>query len=101
MGRAHIVLRQCLRNVLPSYLSLMAISVPHVMGGTYIVEAVFSYPGLGTLSYESARYKDYNLLMVLCLLSGAVVIACSLLAQALNARLDPRLRPAEREVTSK
>ena len=69
MGRAHIVLRQCLRNVLPSYLSLMAISVPHVMGGTYIVEAVFSYPGLGTLSYESARYKDYNLLMVLCLLA--------------------------------
>ena len=101
MGQAHIVLRQCLRNVLPSYLSLMAISVPHVMGGTYIVEAVFSYPGLGTLSYESARYKDYNLLMVLCLLSGAVVIACSLLAQAMNARLDPRLRPAEREVTSK
>ena len=101
MGRAHIVLRQCLRNVLPSYLSLMAISVPHVMGGTYIVEAVFSYPGLGTLSYESARYKDYNLLMVLCLLSGAVVIACSLLAQAMNARLDPRLRPTEREVTSK
>ena len=41
------------------------------------------------------------LLMVLCLLSGAVVIACSLLAQAMNARLDPRLRPAEREVTSK
>ena len=101
MGRARIVLRQCLRNVLPSYLSLMAISVPHVMGGTYIVEAVFSYPGLGTLSYESARYKDYNLLMVLCLLSGAVVIACSLLAQAMNARLDPRLRPTEREVTSK
>ena len=56
---------------------------------------------VGTLSYESARYKDYNLLMVLCLLSGAVVIACSLLAQAMNARLDPRLRPAEREVTSK
>ena len=101
MGQAHIVLRQCLRNVLPSYLSLMAISVPHVMGGTYIVEAVFSYPGLGTLSYESARYKDYNLLMLLSLLSGALVIACSLLAQAMNARLDPRLRPAEREVTSK
>ena len=38
---------------------------------------------------------------VLCLLSGAAVIACSLLAQAMNARLAPRLRPAEREVTSK
>ena len=100
MGRAHIVLRQCLRNA-------SVLSQPHghlraaCDGRTYIVEAVFSYPGLGTLSYESARYKDYNLLMVLCLLSGAVVIACSLLAQAMNARLDPRLRPAEREVTSK
>ena len=45
--------------------SIMAISVPHVLGGTYIVESVFSFPGLGTLSYESARYQDYNLLMVL------------------------------------
>ena len=69
----------------------MASSVPHIIGGTYIIESVFSYPGLGTLSYESARYQDYNLLMVLCILTGAVVMACSLLAQAINARLDPRL----------
>ena len=78
-----------------SYLSIMAISVPHVLGGTYIVESVFSYPGLGTLSYESARYKDYNLLMVLCILSGALVIACNLLAQALSERIDPRMRAQE------
>lgn len=76
-------------------MSIMAISVPHIVGGTYIVEAVFSYPGLGTLSYESARYQDYNLLMVLCILSGAVVILCSLAAKALNATLDPRLRDGE------
>ena len=54
-SRGKILLGHCLRNVLPAYLSIMAISVPHIMGGTYIVEAVFSYPGLGTLSYESAR----------------------------------------------
>ena len=60
LGRKKILYRHCLRNVLPSYLSIMAISVPHVLGGTYIVESVFSYPGLGTLSYESARYKDYT-----------------------------------------
>lgn len=86
------MLRHCLRGVMPSYLSIMAISVPHILGGTYIVESVFSYPGLGTLSYESARYKDYNLLMVLCILTGVVVIACSMLAQGINARIDPRLR---------
>ena len=95
LGRKRILYRHCLRNVLPSYLSIMAISVPHVLGGTYIVESVFSFPGLGTLSYESARYQDYNLLMVLCILSGALVIACNLLAQALSERIDPRMRAQE------
>lgn len=47
------------------------------------------------MSYESARYQDYNLLMVLCILSGAVVILCGMAAKALNAGLDPRLRDGE------
>ena len=95
LSRRSILFRHCLRNTLPAYLSLMAISVPHILGGTYIVEAVFSYPGLGTLSYESARYKDYNLLMLLCVLSGALVILCSIAAQIINERIDPRMRPGE------
>ncbi len=90
LSRRRVVFGHCVRNVLPSYLSIMAVSVPHIMGGTYIVETVFSYPGLGTLSYESARYKDYNLLMLLGLLSGAVVILCSYAAQAVNEKIDPR-----------
>lgn len=96
LKRHSVMFGHCLRNVLPSYLSLMAISVPHIMGGTYIVETVFSFPGLGTLSYESARYKDYNLLMVLCILSGAVVILCSLAAQTINERIDPRIAGGRR-----
>lgn len=98
LDTAKILLFHCLPNALPAFFSLMAVSVPHILGGTYIVEAVFSYPGLGTLAYESARYKDYNLLMFLCLLSGAVVMVCGLLAQLLNARLDPRLAETETEV---
>ena len=95
LPRKTVLFRHCMRNVWPSYLSMMAISVPHILGGTYIVESVFSFPGLGTLSYESARYQDYNLLMVLCILSGTVVIACNFLAQAISARIDPRLRVQE------
>lgn len=94
LSRKRILLRHALPNVLPSYFSLMAISVPHILGGTYVVEAVFSYPGLGTLSYESARFQDYNLLMLLCLLSGAVVILSSLIAQAVNEAIDPRMKSA-------
>lgn len=92
LSKRKILFGHCLRNVMPAYFSIMAISVPHILGGTYIIETVFSYPGIGTLAYESARYKDYNLLMVLCLLSGTLVIVCNLIAQALNERIDPRIR---------
>lgn len=92
LSKSEIIIKHCIRNILPAYFSIMAISVPHVMGGTYIVEAVFSYPGIGTLSYESARYHDYNLLMLLCLISGAVVILCNMISQAINEKIDPRMK---------
>lgn len=93
LKKRSILFRHCLRNAFPSYLSLMAVSVPHILGGTYMVEMVFSYPGIGMLSYESARYKDYNLLMLLCMLSGTVMILCSMAAQIINERIDPRIQP--------
>ena len=90
-----VMFRHCVRNIIPTYLSIMAISVPHILGGTYIIEMVFSYPGIGTLSYESARYQDYNLLMVICLLSGALVILCNMIAQTINERIDPRMKGSD------
>lgn len=95
LDKKSILFMHCLRNVIPSYLSIMAISVPHILGGTYIVETVFSYPGIGTLSYESARYKDYNLLMVLCIFSGTLIILCNIIAQIISERIDPRLKESE------
>lgn len=87
-----VLYRHCLRNVLPSYFSMMAIAFPHILGGTYVAEAVFSYPGIGTLAYESARYQDYNLLMVVSLLTGVLVIFGNTLAKILNEQIDPRIR---------
>ena len=95
LSRRSVLFRHCLRNVMPAYFSILAISVPHILGGTYIVETVFSYPGIGTLSYESARYQDYNLLMLLCMLTGALVILCGIISQIINERIDPRMRGEE------
>ena len=92
---SEILFKHCLRCVLPSYLSMMAISVPHILGGTYIVEMVFSYPGIGTLAYESARYADYNMLMVICLMTGTVVMLCSMAAQLIDEWIDPRMQSGE------
>lgn len=91
LKKGSIMFRHCLRNILPSYFGIMAISVPHILVGTYVVEMVFSYPGLGTLFYESARYKDYNLLMVMCLISGSLVILGNMAAQAINEKIDSRI----------
>jgi peptide/nickel transport system permease protein len=95
LSKKDIMLKHCLRNIMPSYISIMAISVPHVLGGTYIVETVFSYPGIGALSYESARFHDYNLLMVLCMATGILVIFCNLVGQIINERIDPRIKANE------
>lgn len=100
LGKKGILFGHCLRNVMPSYLSIMAIAVPHVLGGTFVVESVFSYPGIGALSYESARYHDYNLLMILCMISGILVIFCNMLSQIINEHIDPRIRAREITDTS-
>lgn len=95
LSRGHVMFRHCLRNIMPAYISLMAVSVPHILGGTYIVETVFSYPGLGLLSYESARYHDYNMLMALCLMTGILVIFSGVVAQIINERIDPRMKDSQ------
>ena len=95
LTKKKVMFRHCLRNILPTYISLMAISVPHILGGTYIVETVFSYPGIGTLSYESAKYADYNMLMVLCMMTGITVIFCNMIGQIINERIDPRMKANE------
>lgn len=95
VAKREILFKHCLRNVMPAYLSIMAIAVPHVLGGTYVVESVFSYPGIGALSYESARYHDYNLLMLLCIMSGILVIFCNMLSQIINEHIDPRMKAHE------
>ncbi len=95
LGKSRILWGHCLRNVAPTIVSVMAISIPHVLSGTYIAEAVFNYSGIGALGVESAKYHDYNLLMVVVLLTGILVIASSLLAQTINESIDPRMKVTE------
>lgn len=86
-----IIRRHCLRNIMPEFISIMAISMAHILGGTYVTEIVFSYPGLGTLAYEAARYSDYNLLMLVCLITGFVIIGFNILGQIISESIDPRV----------
>lgn len=86
------VYRHCVRNIMPSAISIMAVFLPHLMGGAYVVEMVFSYPGMGKLGLESAQYHDYNMLMTVCLITGAAVILINMAAQVINEKLAPDMK---------
>ncbi len=98
LSRHKVMWKHCVRNMMPTMVSIMAISINHILGGTYIVEMVFSYPGIGTLSFESAKYHDYNMLMVLVIITGIIVIAGNMLGELISERIDHRMRDPE-EVT--
>jgi peptide/nickel transport system permease protein len=92
LGPARILVGHCLRNVLPTIVNIMAISIPHVLSGTYIAESVFNYPGIGFLAVSSAKLHDYNMLMLMVLVTGALVVSSSMIAQGINELIDPRMK---------
>lgn len=87
-----ILIKHCFRNVLPTIINIMAISVPHVLSGTYIAEAVFNYPGIGYLAIESTKYHDYNLLMLLVMITGTLVVLSGILADIINEIINPKIK---------
>ena len=56
---------------------------------------MFNYAGIGTLAVESAKYHDYNLLMLLVLITGILVISSSIIAKSINEIIDPRMKAME------
>lgn len=92
LDERRIIYKHCLKNIMPSVLSIMAIFLPHLVGGAYVVEIVFSYPGLGKLGLESAQYHDYNMLMLICLITGIVVVVVNIAVQVVSELLDPEMK---------
>ncbi len=84
--------RHAVRNALLPSTALIAISFGFVLSGAITVERVFSWPGLGLLTFESIRGPDLPMLQGLFLVFSAAVIAFNLAADLLYPYLDPRVR---------
>ena len=84
--------RHAVRNALLPSTALIAINFGFVISGAIAVETVFSWPGLGLLTYESLRGPDLPMLQGLFLVFSASVILFNLLANLLYPLLDPRVR---------
>jgi ABC-type dipeptide/oligopeptide/nickel transport system permease component len=91
-----IVGKHALRNAVMPTITILAINVGFLIGGTVVIEAIFRIPGLGTLLVEAVQRSDYQLVQGLVLLAGATVVLVSLVADLLQAIIDPRVRLAAR-----
>jgi peptide/nickel transport system permease protein len=84
--------RHAVRNALLPSTALIAINFGFVISGAITVETVFSWPGLGLLTYDALRGPDLPMLQGLFLVFSAAVIAFNLAADLLYPLLDPRVR---------
>jgi peptide/nickel transport system permease protein len=86
--------RHAVPNALLPTFTLAFYSVGFILGGAVIIEEVFSYPGLGQLTYQAIDNLDYPVIQAIFLLSSAAVIFCNLLADITYGYLDPRIKEA-------
>jgi peptide/nickel transport system permease protein len=92
LTEAAVILRHGLRNAVPPAVTIIALDLASVISGAVITETVFSWPGIGSLFIESLDGRDYPVLMGLLILGSAAVILANILADLVQALLDPRLR---------
>lgn len=87
-----VVMRHALRNSLIPIISVLGVSIGHLLGGAVIVEAVFSWPGLGSLMVQSILNRDYPTVQGAMLFAAIIFIFVNLVADLLYAVIDPRIR---------
>lgn len=93
-----IVCRHALRNVLLPALTLQFASISEIIGGSVLVEQVFSYPGLGQAAVAAGTGSDVPLLMGITLITAAIVFFGNFIANLLYGVVDPRMRKGGRRI---
>jgi ABC-type dipeptide/oligopeptide/nickel transport system permease component len=86
-----IVRRHALRNAMLPTTTLIALSLGYIVAGAILIEAVYSWPGIGLAVYDAVTARDYPMLQGAFLILTLSVVFFNLLADLLYFRLDPRI----------
>jgi peptide/nickel transport system permease protein len=92
LGERLVIGRHALRNALIPIITIVALNVPQLLGGTVIIEQVFAWPGMGNLAIASILGRDYNVLMGINLIAALMILSSNLIADLLYALVDPRIK---------
>lgn len=87
-----VFMRHALRNAILPVVSLSAVTLGFLLGGSVIVESVFAINGIGLLAYSSILSNDFPVVQAIVVIVSFTYVFLTLLSDVINAWLDPRLR---------
>lgn len=87
-----VIFKHALRNALLPIITIVALQLPILVGGAFIIEQIFAWPGLGRLSINAVFIRDYQVIMGTTMITSVAVVLCNLLADILYAIVDPRIQ---------
>lgn len=81
-----------LRNSLQVAISIFGMAIPIILGGTVVVENVFAWPGLGSLSIRSILSRDFPVIQAYVLIVAVAFVLFNTVSDIVNAALNPKMR---------
>lgn len=87
-----ILFRHAFPNALAPLVTLVGIQLPWLFSGALVTETIFGWPGMGRLFVDALTMKEYPVLMGMIMITAMAVIIGNLVADVINAMIDPRLR---------
>mgnify|MGYP002288542473 CR=1 FL=1 len=96
MSEQEILWKQVFPNALLPLITLLGLSLGNLLGGTAVVEVIFTYPGLGNLAVQAITAYDYSLIQGYVLWVALIYMVINLLVDMSYTFVDPRIRRNER-----
>ena len=95
LSESIVIFKHALRNALLPIVTMIGLQMGALIGGSVLVETVFSWPGIGRLAFEAVFQRDLNVLLGILYLSSIVVLLANVLVDFAYALLDPRIEVAK------
>ncbi|RLB43938.1 MAG: ABC transporter permease [Deltaproteobacteria bacterium] len=84
--------KHALRNALLPFVTMFGLILPGLIGGSVIIESIFSWPGMGRMAYEAILARDYPVILTVNFVSAVLVLAGTFISDILYMVADPRIR---------
>jgi peptide/nickel transport system permease protein len=84
--------KHALRNALLPFVTMFGLILPGLIGGSVIIESIFSWPGMGRMAYEAILARDYPVILTVNFISAVLVLIGTLISDVLYLVVDPRIR---------